>query len=31
MSRFANGPGDMGLIPGHFIPDFKNGIWYLLA
>ena len=26
---FANGPGDLGSIPGH--EDFKNGTWYLLA
>ena len=28
---FVNGPGDLGSIPGHVIPDFKNGTWYLLA
>ena len=29
---FTNGPGDLGSIPGCFIPKtFKNGTWYLLA
>ena len=29
---FANGPGDLGSIPGRVIPkDFKNGTWYHLA
>ena len=27
---FANGPGDLGSIPGD-TKDFKNGTWYLLA
>ena len=28
---FANGPGDLGSIPGRVIPKTKNGTWYLLA
>ena len=29
---FANGPGDLGSIPGRIMPKtIKNGTWYLLA
>ena len=29
---FANGPGDLGSIPGRVIPKtLKNGTWYHLA
>ena len=29
---FANGPSDLGSLPGGVIPkDFRNGTWYLLA
>ena len=29
---FANGPGNLGSIPGRVIPKtLKNGTWYLLA